>query len=351
MAQPPDPTGCKAGSRPGRARIHRLSPGSYNRAAMSTAATWALPSPPPRVSSGDRLGLTVFFAIIAHVVIILGVGFSPDDRSRINRNTMEIILVPTRSKAPPEEADYLAQANQEGGGESDSRERPMTPLAAPMVTQRTSIPTVAAPSRPVEPPAPTPSPRKTVLAKTVDTAPQQVKPVEESEAQSPREPRSEPQPRPQPEIADTVDATALVSRSLELASLSAEINRKLKAYAERPRHKFVNARTREYQYAAYMEAWRAKVERVGNLNYPDEARRNKLSGNLLLDVSLRPDGSVKDIVLRRSSGHKVLDDAAIRIVKLASPYEPFPKEIRKETDILHLERTWQFLSSNQLFAR
>ncbi len=318
---------------------------------MTTAATWALPYPGPSVSSGDRLGLTVFFAIIAHVIIILGVGFSPDDRPRVNRNTMEIILVPTRSEESPQEADYLAQANQEGGGESDRPERPMTPLAAPLVTKRASLPAVAAPSVPANPPAPKPPPRKALLTATADKAPPQPKPVEVSEVEPQPKPRPDSEQTPQPDVAATVSAAALVSRSLELASLNAEINRKLKAYAERPRHKFINARTREYQYAAYMEAWRAKVERVGNLNYPDEARRKKLSGSLLLDVSLRPDGSVKDIILRRSSGHKVLDDAAIRIVKLASPYARFPKEIRQETDILHLERTWQFLSSNQLFAR
>ncbi len=316
---------------------------------MTTAATWVLPYPGPGVSSGDRLGLTVFFAIIAHVIVILGIGFSPDDRTRVNRNTMEIILVPTRSEESPQEADYLAQANQEGGGESATPERPMTPLAAPLVTKRKSIPAVAAPSVPAKPLAPKQPARKALITATAEKAPPPPKPVEVSEVEP--QPRPDSEQPPQPDVAATVSAAALVSRSLELASLSAEINRKLKAYAERPRHKFINARTREYQYAAYMEAWRAKVERVGNLNYPDEARRRKLSGSLLLDVSLRPDGSVKDIVLRRSSGHKVLDDAAIRIVKLASPYAPFPKEIRKETDILHIERTWQFLSSNQLFAR
>ncbi len=318
-----------------------------DRAVMTAAATWALPSPRPRVSSGDRLGLTAFFAVVAHVVVILGVGFSPDDSPRINRSTMEIILVPTRSAESPEEAEYLAQANQEGGGESETRERPMTPLAAPMVSQRASIPMVAPPSTPAAAAEQPLAPSKAVLATILDSAPPQPRPVENSE----QLPSPESALEPQPDVVESVSTAALVSRSLELASLSAEINRKLKAYAERPRHKFVNARTREYAYAAYMEAWRTKVERVGNLNYPDEARRKKLTGNLLLDVSLRPDGSVKDIVLRRSSGHKVLDDAAIRIVKLGAPYEPFPKEIRKETDILHLERTWQFLSSNQLYAR
>ena len=100
-----------------------------------------------------------------------------------------------------------------------------------------------------------------------------------------------------------------------------------------------------------MEAWRTKVERIGNLNYPDEARRQKLSGNLLLDVALNADGSINEIVLRRSSGFTVLDDAAIRIVELAAPFAPLPKSIREETDILHIQRTWQFLRGNRLAAR
>ena len=92
-----------------------------------------------------------------------------------------------------------------------------------------------------------------------------------------------------------------------------------------------------------MEAWRAKVERVGNLNYPEAARKRNLSGSLILDVALSADGSINQITIRRSSGQKVLDDAAIRIVELASPYAPFPAQVRKETDILHITRTWQFL--------
>ena len=114
--------------------------------------------------------------------------------------------------------------------------------------------------------------------------------------------------------------------------------------------KHISASTQEYKYAAYLDAWRRKVERIGNLNYPDEAKRRKLYGNLVLSVALRPDGSVEEIRLTRSSGHALLDDAAIRIVRLAAPYAPFPKEIREETDLLEITRTWQFLSDNQLFS-
>jgi len=94
-----------------------------------------------------------------------------------------------------------------------------------------------------------------------------------------------------------------------------------------------------------MEAWRAKVERVGNLNYPEAARRNKLTGSLILDVALNADGTVHQINVLRTSGSKVLDDAAIRIVELSAPFAPFPDNIKSEIDIMHITRTWQFLNN------
>ena len=136
-----------------------------------------------------------------------------------------------------------------------------------------------------------------------------------------------------------------------MASLHAEVQQKLETKAKRPRMKFVSATTQEYKYAAYMEAWRIKVERIGNLNYPDEARKHKLSGALLLDVALKPDGSVLEIIVRRSSGQRVLDDAAVRIVELAGPFAPFPQDIRREVDILHVTRTWKFLTSEAFRAQ
>ena len=113
----------------------------------------------------------------------------------------------------------------------------------------------------------------------------------------------------------------------------------------------ITANTREYEYAAYEEGWRMKVERVGNLNYPDEARRNKLSGNLLLAVTINVDGSLREVKVRRSSGHKLLDDAAVRIVKMAAPYAPFPDTFRNKQDVLTIVRTWQFSSNSQLSSR
>ncbi len=154
-----------------------------------------------------------------------------------------------------------------------------------------------------------------------------------------------------PPPAPVPTAATLVARSFAIASLDAEIEERENAIAKRPRRKFISASTREYKYAAYMEAWRAKVERVGNLNYPDEARRKKLSGSLILDVALNSDGSINEITIRRPSGQPVLDDAAVRIVKMAAPYAPFPEDFVKEVDILHITRTWQFQSSERFAAQ
>jgi len=117
------------------------------------------------------------------------------------------------------------------------------------------------------------------------------------------------------------------------------------------RDRFISARTKEFKFASYMRDWVAKVERVGELNYPDAARRQNLSGKLIVQVAVYPDGSVRDITIRKPSGHKILDDAAVRIVKLAAPFAPFPDSISKDTDVLYITRTWVFTSSNRLKSR
>ena len=142
----------------------------------------------------------------------------------------------------------------------------------------------------------------------------------------------------------------LASTQVEIDRLTAELDRRTLSASQRDRRKAVNASTQEYQYAAYLESWRRKVEKIGNLNYPDEAKRRKLYGNLLMHVAVRADGSVEKISIRRSSGHKLLDDAAVRIVRMAAPFAPFPPEIRQNVDVLDITRTWQFLDGNTLFS-
>jgi len=311
-------------------------------------------TPRPEVTPLDRLGLTLCLAVIAHAIVVLGVTFAAEDKSSPRYDTMEIVLVQQKSKKP-DDAKLLAQANLEGGGDTAEHVNPATPLPPPFPDNEAAIAT----------PAPTSPPQNTPRRKTVDEAKAETeKPpadtrqplaVENKDAETDvsreqdRQEQAQVKKEPQKEVKkqpDRPSAAQLLESSHKIAALSAEIRRKLQARAERPRHTFISASTQQYKYAAYMEAWRAKVERVGNLNYPEEARRRNLTGNLILDVALLPDGSISRITVRRSSGYKVLDDAAIRIVRLASPFAPFPDNIRKNTDILHITRTWQFLNND-----
>lgn len=296
----------------------------------AVASSSIMNSATPAITSTDRLGLTLFFAVVIHALIILGITFiAPDEKPANDQPTLEIILATNPGAKKITNPDFLAQAHQEGGGNQDTPHKP------------TSQPTAPATSRPLAggapvtkfsgatPPAATPAPMQITTLHN----PQQKVTSEIAPASTPTE---------TPESAD------MVMRSLEIARLSAELNSSMQAYARRPKHRFISARTAEFRDAAYMAAWQAKIEMIGNLNYPEEARRRNIAGSLLLDVALNHDGSVNDISVRRSSGHKVLDDAAIRIVNQAAPFSQLPLEMRKETDILHIIRTWQFLENNRL---
>ena len=321
----------------------------------------------PQITPTDRLGLTLCIAIIVHGIVILGVTFSPEDVLQPKYETMEIILVQQQSD-PVKDAQFLAQANLEGGGDTPERVSPATPMPAPFPEQKPEItsPPAPQPRAPAEA-APvqhkttenevTPEPVKN--EKKLAAIREKAKSAMTEEEEETRKNQAAAEKVPEhpdtkqsdaretvPEQAEPMpDATELLANSLKIASLSAELDRKLEARSQRPRRKFISASTKEYKYAAYMEAWRAKVERVGNLNYPDDARKNNISGSLILDVALNNDGSVNQITVRRSSGSRVLDDAAIHIVELSSPFAPFPDQIRQETDILHITRTWQFLNN------
>lgn len=287
----------------------------------------------PREESGfthqDRLGLSLFAASLAHMVVILGLTFSMPAPSESRLNNLEITLVQGRSDQAPADAQLLAQANQDGGGDTDREDVAQSPLAVHELSERDDRLPVARPqTQTAVPPADT---KEALL-----TQAQAAKKVRAIEAQRPpREARTEaPNPGLRPDLAQ------------ERAYLTAEISRAWQEYQKRPRRTFLNARTREHKYAAYMDAWRAKVERIGNLKYPPEAKRRKLHGRVMLDVAISANGSVESVSVRRSSGHRLLDDWALRSVELAAPYAPFPQEIRAETDILHITRTWRFNENN-----
>jgi len=275
----------------------------------------------------DPLSYALLIAVAVHAVLLLGIGFETDQPAPSAERLLEIMVVRPRApvEEPPEQVDALAQVSQAGGGREQSAEAPLTPSAPPL---------------PREPPAPPPA--------TETQAPPPAEPVlTQPEAPLVAEPPVEAPARPRKAVNA---ASLLASTQLEIDRLTTEIDRRSRSQQAPVRRKAVNASTREYRYASYLEAWREKVERVGNLNYPDEARRRKLHGDLILHVAVRADGSLEKVRVVRSSGFPVLDDAAVRIVRLASPYAPFPPELGKDTDVLDITRTWQFTSSNRLFS-
>ncbi len=303
-----------------------------------------------QISPTDRLGLTLSLAILVHGIIILGISFAAEEQPTPRYNSMEIVLVQQRDKEPPEEAKLLAQASLDGGGDVSEDLTPASPLPPPFPDE---TPAVSAPPPAENQPATAEQESPDQTAATAQAAPEQALEqlaVESDTAEN--SPTEQTKPATEKGTAESAQskakrprpsAAALLTSIRKSAALSAEIKQKLEARAKRPKRNFISASTQEYRYAAYMEAWRAKVERVGNLNYPEAARKRKLSGSLILDVALNPDGTIHAIIVSRSSGHKILDDAAVRIVKLAAPFAPFPANIKKDTDILHIIRTWQFL--------
>ena len=271
----------------------------------------------PPVTSIDRMALTLFFALVLHAMIILGITFGVhDDTAPENVLPTLDITVSSRRTPPPDEADYLAQTSQEGGGNTSEKVRPAQaiPEQAPAVKPQQATP-----------------------------APAQVITTDVAEIKHHQEDKVIPETS-KPDIT----ATDLIERSMEMVNLNEQLNESMQAYAQRPRHIYVSARTQEFKYANYMSEWVKKVERVGNLNYPDDARREGLSGKLIMDVTMNADGTVRNINILRPSGHQVIDEAAIRIVNLAAPFAPFPSEIMQDADILHITRTWEFSTTNQL---
>jgi len=269
------------------------------------------------VTSTDRMAMTLFFAIALHAIIILGITFGRHDEPPPENILPTLdITVSTRTTPPPDEADYLAQTSQDGGGNTTEKVKPeqAVPEQAPAVV----------------PQQPVPSPTQVVSTRT-------------AENRVTRENKQTPEP-PEPDIT----ATELIDRSMEMINLNEQLNESMQAYARRPRHIYVSARTQEYKYANYMSEWVKKVERVGNLNYPDAARRAGLSGKLIMDVTMNADGTVRNISIMKPSGHKVIDEAATRIVNLAAPFPPFPEEILKDADIMHITRTWEFSTTNRM---
>jgi protein TonB len=270
-------------------------------------------------------------SIVLHAILIsIHFRFPDSLRMKSQQAPLDVVLVNTKTREKPTRAELLAQANLDGGGNTDQRRRAKTPL--PVTNPRDPGRDLADAQRRVKE---LEAQQQRLLAQAKQ-APASVAP--ESQRQTPAE-----QPAPQ------VGGRDLADLSLAAMRLQAQIDKRVEEYQKRPRKRFIGARATEYRFAQYEEDWRAKIERNGTLHYPAEAR-GKVYGNLRLTVTIRPDGTVEAIDLDRSSGLKVLDQAAFLIVKLSAPFAAFPAEIRKDTDLLVITRTWFFGQGDRIWT-
>lgn len=290
---------------------------------MNNAATASSPVIEQTVTPRDRLGFTLFLAAVLHALVILGVTFDLPTPSELSKS-LEITLATQPADEAPEQADYLAQMNQEGSGTLDEKAAPSTVEEAPF--QDTEIHKVN-PAQELSAPPPEPvQPQQTVTT----TAPS-----EERVSKAPETPEPIESPRP----TQRFDMSRL---SQEIASLEAQLAEERQQYAKRPRiHRLNAASTMQDKGAYYKEAWRRKVERIGNQNYPAEARDQRIYGSLRMQVQINRDGTLRDVKILESSGQRVLDNAALRIVRLAAPFAPFTGDLM-DVDVLELIRTWRF---------
>ncbi|MEP6899968.1 MAG: TonB family protein [Rhodanobacter sp.] len=281
-------------------------------------------------SAPEPIGATMLFSLLLHGVLLLGITFH-FAKTKSTLPTLDVTLVNVANQEAPDKADFLAQANNTGGGQSDQAARP-----SQMFSGALPRPDPGVAAQAVE--ASTPQAREATPTRLVTTSGATDFTVASDTAQTRVDPVD------QPPTADEL------RRQLAIAQLAAELRNKKENYAKRPKVKYLTASTREYAFAAYMRGWSDRVERVGNLNYPDEARRRGLHGDVLLTVVLNLDGSIKSIEVIQSSGQKLLDSAAERIVRLAAPFPPAPKS-GERIDELNITRTWQFQPDNVLQTR
>lgn len=303
--------------------------------------------------------IAIWCSVVLHV-IILGIHFQPElKKFRDTLPVLEVVLVNAKTQSKPDNTEVYAQANLDRGGNTDQDRKMKTALPASK-QQKAELTLQAKPK--IKPQAK----QRAEVAQQANEQTQEQKRVAELEKQvqalmtqinankvvasqpvqdaAVKELETGNQVTPDKELnLETITATAL-----EMDRLEALISKQQDEYQKRPKRKFIGGRTKEYRYALYVESWRQKVEMIGNLNYPEAAKNLKLYGQLQLTVSIKADGSIETIEINRSSGRKVLDEAAKHIVELGAPYARFPDDVRKEIDILSITRTWTFTKEDSL---
>lgn len=287
------------------------------------------------ISHRDRLVTAAFFVLLLHGILILGVTFSIDRPDPGAGTTVAVTLVQSRTVKAPDHADYIAQANQRGHGNTTERVRPSAPLANPAATanagaeQGRDARNRAAPGQAAEHDASqrrAPESRQRIA--TTRNGERAVASGAAAAAMS---------------DAPRLLIARLLTPSADAADPTEEKSAQAHATDKHPRDRTISVNARESRFARYLDSWRKRVVTVGNLNYPRAIRREHLSGHLSLEVALNADGTLREVVPVKPSKHAELNAAAIRIVRMAAPYPPFPASIRKDTDVLRFVYEWRFL--------
>ena len=290
------------------------------------------PSLQPAIRPGDRLGFTLLVAALLHVAVILGISFTVEELPSQSRG-LEVTLASFASDKAPDKAEYIAQADQQGSGTLEQEALPRTDQQATIQNEQLQEVSVESAAQPYTPPE----------------TPQQVLTTEQPSPQKVKKKVVSQPVRETPRKAPQLDRDQLAA---EIASLEAEFARERQQFAKRPRVSYQHsASTRRDVSAWYRDDWRKKVERIGNLNYPEEARRNGIYGSLRLLVVIRSDGNIDRMSVLESSGQKVLDQAALKIVRLSAPFAPFSGELAARYDQVEIIRTWRFERGDRLSSQ
>ncbi|TWO79759.1 energy transducer TonB [Denitratisoma oestradiolicum] len=272
-----------------------------------------------------NLTLAIGLSLLVHA-LLLSVHFTfPGALDRVTERALDVVLVNSKHARKPSQAQARAQANLDAGGNTEQARRATTPL---------------------------PPSAQARIGDDLVQAQQRVNQLESQTRELVTRSRGERvfnvgrnSSEPMPAVA--APGMDLYTRSMAIARLEAQIDKQMDDYNKRPRKKFIGTRTEEYLPAQYLEDWRQKVERIGNLNYP-EAARGKLYGSLVVYLEINSEGKLERAEIQRSSGHKLLDEAALRILRLASPFARFPDSLKSQFDILAFARTWSFTQADVL---
>lgn len=301
------------------------------------------------------MSIAIWLSILVHAAI-LSIQFEPElKRFKDNLPVLEVFLVNAKTSTKPDNAEVFAQANLDRGGNTEQNRKMKTAL--PAIKQQQAeftvkpVAQVKKGAKPASQRAEVTKEEKRIaeLEKQAQELMTQIQSSKQVESKAQQKAAAKESAKGNQEMPNKkLDLSDITAAALEMDKLEALISKQQDQYQKRPKRKFVGARAKEYRYALYVDAWRQKVEKVGNLNYPEAAKDLKLYGQLQMTVSINADGTIEDVIINRSSGHKVLDEAAKHIVELAAPYARFPEDVHKETDILSITRTWTFTKEDSL---